>query len=397
MKTKILIILIIFFSITSWFIWAFLLLELKKEEPLKTEAKEVTEKKVESIKENKEEKKVIKNEKVTSIVNLENEITSLIKRVSPWVVSIIIKKDLVIYRSDPWGFFNKVSVITDKEVWGWTWFFVTKDWKIITNKHVVNDENAEYTIITHDNKEYDAEVLAVSKTNDIAILKIKSKDDKNFTPLSFVKNKEDIKIGQFAIAIWNALSEFQNSVSLWVISWKDRKIKDWDKVLNELIQTDAAINYWNSWGPLINLNWNVMWINTAKINWSSSIWFSISLTQDKVDYIIDSIKKYWEIKEAFIWINYIPISDWIKKEFNLNSDYWLYIINKEWAIIPWSPADNAWIKKWDIILEADGQKLSKSNNLNDLIRNKLPWEKLNLKVLKNDWEESSIELILWER
>ncbi|PID87598.1 hypothetical protein CSB07_00565 [Candidatus Gracilibacteria bacterium] len=397
MKTKILIILIIFFSITSGFIGAFLLLELKKEEPLKTEAKEVTEKKVESIKENKEEKKVIKNEKVTSIVNLENEITSLIKRVSPGVVSIIIKKDLVIYRSDPWGFFNKVSVITDKEVGGGTGFFVTKDGKIITNKHVVNDENAEYTIITHDNKEYDAEVLAVSKTNDIAILKIKSKDDKNFTPLSFVKNKEDIKIGQFAIAIGNALSEFQNSVSLGVISGKDRKIKDGDKVLNELIQTDAAINYGNSGGPLINLNGNVMGINTAKINGSSSIGFSISLTQDKVDYIIDSIKKYGEIKEAFIGINYIPISDGIKKEFNLNSDYGLYIINKEGAIIPGSPADNAGIKKGDIILEADGQKLSKSNNLNDLIRNKLPGEKLNLKVLKNDGEESSIELILGER
>lgn len=386
MKTKILIILIILSSLISWFIWAFLFLNLNKWEEIEVinnSTKEVT--------------KIITNEKVTDIVSLENQITSTIEKVSPSVVSIIIKKDLVIYRSDPWGFFNKANIITNKEVWGWTWFFVTKDWKIITNKHVISDTDAEYTIITHDNKEYDAKILAVSWNNDIAVLKIKTDEKLNFVPLTFIENKDSVKIGQFAIAIGNALSEFQNSVSFWVVSWKDRTIKDWENILRELIQTDAAINYWNSWWPLLNIAWEVIWINTAIIEWSNWIWFSINLTQDKIDYITSSIDKSWEIKEAYIWINYIPISEWIKKEFELNSDYWLYIIDEVWWIIAWSPADNVWIKPWDIILEANEQKLSETNGLNELIKNKLPWEKIKLKILKSDWKELSIELILWEK
>jgi serine protease Do len=197
--------------------------------------------------------------------------------------------------------------------------------------------------------------------------------------------------------MWNALSEFQNSVSLWVISWKNRNINDGVNKIAWLIQTDAAINPGNSWWPLINLDWKVMWINTAIIQWSEWLWFSINLTKNKIDYILNSIDKYWVIKKPFIWINYLPISESIKEQYNLKTDYWLYVINQKWSVIIWSPAEKAWIKQWDIITKIEWNNIWITNDLNQFIQSKLPWDKIKLSILR-EWndKEINIEIVLWE-
>ena len=225
-----------------------------------------------------------------NIISLEKNITSLVKKVSPSVVSIVIKKDLAIYKNDPWGFFQYKVWNIEKKVWGWTGFFISKDWIIITNKHVIADPNAKYSVILNNWDEYEAKVIAIKKNRDIAFLQILSNKN-NFIPLKFIENKKDIKIWQFSIAIWNALAEFQNSVSFWVISWINRKIQDNYNDINWLIQTDTAINPWNSWWPLINTSWKVMWINTMIINWTQNIGFAISLTQDDIKKYLNKIKK----------------------------------------------------------------------------------------------------------
>ena len=231
---------------------------------------------------------------ITNINSLENNITSLIKKVSPSVVSIVIKKDIDIYKQDPWGFFQYNIWSVSKKIWGWTGFFISKNWIIITNKHVIADRNAKYSVILNNWKEYDAEVIAIKKDKDIAFLQILSTAGSNhlwnFYPLKFIEKKEKLKLWQFAIAIWNALAEFQNSVSFWVISWIDRKIEDNYTKISWLIQTDTAINPWNSGWPLINLDWKVMWINTMIINWSQNIGFAISLTQDEIEEYLKKIK-----------------------------------------------------------------------------------------------------------
>jgi len=229
-----------------------------------------------------------------NLKEVENNITSLVKKVSPSVVSIIIKKDLSIYRNDPWGFFQYNVWSIEKKVWWWTGFFISKDWIIITNKHVVEDTNAKYSVILNNWEELEAEIIAIKKDSDIAFLKILSTEDfspLSFTPLEFT-NKSEIKIWQFGIAIWNALAEFQNSVSLWVVSWIDRKVEDNYTSINWLIQTDTAINPGNSWWPLLNLEWKVMWINTLIINWSQNIGFAIQINQEEIDTYLRKIKNY---------------------------------------------------------------------------------------------------------
>ncbi|MDD2871186.1 MAG: trypsin-like peptidase domain-containing protein [Candidatus Gracilibacteria bacterium] len=321
-------------------------------------------------------------QKTINITDLQSEITKIVKDTSPGVVSIIIKKDLLIYRNSPFGFYGNPIGSVEQKVGGGTGFFITKNGMIITNKHVISDSQATYTVITNDNNEYDAKVIALDPNNDLAFLKIID-EKKEFTTLDFVNSIDEINVGQFAIAMGNALSEFQNSVSLGVISGKNRNINDGRNKISGLIQTDAAINPGNSGGPLINLDGKVMGINTAIIEGSEGLGFSISLTKNKIDYMLDSVEKYGVIKKPFIGINYIPISESIKNQYKLNTDNGLYIINQETSVVNGSPAEIAGIKPGDIITKIDGKNIGIDFDLNQFIQNKIPGEKINMSLIRD--------------
>jgi serine protease Do len=383
MKTKVIILFVAIISIFSWLFWSFMMMFYFNNYYLTNTW---------SI--NNQPNKIEQINKFVTIWNIENEITNIVKNLSPWVVSIVIKKDLTLYKRDPWWFLNTPVWTFKTKVWWWTWFFVSKDGTIITNKHVIVDEDAEYSVITNDWEEYNATVLAIDPLTDLAIIKIDSFNE--FKTLDFIEDEETINIWQFWIAIWNSLAEFQNSVSLWVISWKNRSIDVWDWVkLSWLLQTDAAINPWNSWGPLVNLSWEVIGINTAIVGNTNSLWFSIPLSKRKVEFILDSIKKYLEIKKPFIWINYLILHEWVKNELWVNVDYWAYIFDEEWSIVKWSQAEKAWLERWDIILEVNWIKVSLSNDLNGIIQNNIPGDILNLLLLKSNWEQKNVMLELW--
>ncbi len=378
---KILSVLIIAFSFFSWMVWSYVFYYyfqnntqiLTKKEQVKQETK------------------------VVNIKDLQSQITKVVENLWDSVVNVVIKKDLPLYRQDPFGFFREQVWSIKKQIWGWSWFIISKDWYILTNKHVVSDENSTYTVIMKSWEEIDAQIIAIDKMTDLAILKINT--TKTLTPLKVVETSESLKIWEFVIAIWNALWEFQNSVSFGVLSWKNRTIEAWNiyqiEKLTWLLQTDAAINPWNSWGPLINLNWEVIWINTA-ISWDWQwLGFSIPLTQKKIDYILNSIKKYNTIKWPFIWINYISLNTDIANQLWLNSEYWAYLQDEN-AILIDSPAYDKWLKSWDIILEINSQKITQTNNIPNIIQYNIPWDKVNLKVLSKDWKINNIEIILAE-
>lgn len=383
---------IIFFSLISWFIGSYFMIYILWKMP-----------EIESWVENLWNK-IINNvtTKTISITDLESQLTKLAKSTSPSVVSIIIKKDLVVYKSDPFGFFQTPIWKEKKQVWWWSWFFVRKDWTILTNKHVVSDENAEYTVISSDWNEFDAKVLAKDPLTDLAVIKIEDSDfdSSKIIPLEFLDENNPVNIWQFVMAIWNALAEFQNTVTFWIISWKWRSIEagDWEtsERLSWLLQTDTAINPWNSGWPLINLDWKVLAINTAIAGNSQNLWFAIPLSNQKVNYILKSIDESWKIKRAFLWIQYIPLNENIAKIYNLSQTSWNYILEKETSIVAWSNAEKAGLKAWDIIIEVDNKKIDEKTNLSDFIQNKIPWDKISLKVLRLDWSIKKLSLTLWE-
>jgi serine protease Do len=164
-----------------------------------------------------------------------------------------------------------------KVVSAWTAFFITSNGILLTNNHVVQDPNLIYKIVTSDGKVYKAKVLIRSKKYDLALLYVKWK---NFKPLK-LWNSDWVMLGQSVYAIWNALWEYSNTVSAGIISGLHRQVVVGDEIIEEAIQTDAAINPWNSGGPLIDSLGYVIGINTAINAQGQNIGFAIPINTFK--------------------------------------------------------------------------------------------------------------------
>jgi len=347
------------------------------------------------------QQEIITQGKITTVTTFQSEITDLVEKVWPGVVNIIIKKDIAQYRRDPWGFFSSLNTKEERQVWWGSGFFIEKSGVILTNKHVISDRNAKYVIITNNGAEYDASVVALDTITDLWVLKIEN-PQQEFPVLPITISEWSVNIGQFAVAIGNALWEFQNSVSFGVVSGKNRSIEaampgsNKTEKLTGLFQTDAAINPGNSGGPLLNLDGEVIGVNTA-IASGQGLGFTIPMTQKRVDYILESIEKHGTIKRPFIGIHYVDVTSELVLEWWLPYTYWAFVSQEQDAIIKDGPAYRSGIQPGDLILEVDGNKISLQSPISSLIQNKIPGDIIELKIYRsNRDEEEIVSLVLWE-
>jgi serine protease Do len=292
-----------------------------------------------------------------------------------------------------------------REIGAGTGFVVTKDGLVLTNKHVVSDTDAEYTVVFSDNTEYFAEVVAKDPTNDVAILRIQQKngEEKIFTPVQFIETMENIQVGQFVVAIGNALGEFGNTLTTGIISAKGRRIQAGDGMgtteqLRELLQTDAAINPGNSGGPLVGLDGRVLGMNTAIASTAEGIGFAIPFDQKKIEKILSQVEKYGKIIRPFLGVRYQIITPELNKELSLGSDTgaWIRGQNDTPAILPDTPAAKAGLKGGDIILSVEGEEVNESNDLQSLIAKYSPGDTLQFEILR-DGNRQSVSVVLEER
>jgi len=347
-----------------------------------------------------------------------------VKKVSPSVVSIIISKDLSKYYNQtgpnifPFDdFFDfefpgfkftlpkseqsqpKEEKPQKQEVGGGTGFIISKDGLILTNKHVVVDEEAEYTVITNDGKKYEAKVLATDTVNDIGVVKINAQ---GLVPVE-LGDSDTLQIGQTVIAIGNTLSEYRNTVTKGVVSGLSRRVTaggvgGFSETIEEAIQTDAAINPGNSGGPLINLAGQVVGINTAVNREGQLIGFAIPINSAKQ--VIESIKTYGRIVRPWLGVRYVLLNKEIAETNGLSVDYGALVLrggkSTDLAVIPGSPADKAGIVENDIILEIDGQKIDEDHSLARMISKYKPGDEVELKILHKG-EEKTLKVKLEER
>ncbi len=285
-----------------------------------------------------------------------------------------------------------------KEVGGGTGFIISSDGMILTNKHVVLDKEAEYTVLTNDGKKFPAKVLARDPTQDLAIIKIEGND----FPVVKLGNSDNLQIGQTVITIGNVLGEFRNSVSVGVISGLGRTISasggGFYETLEDVIQTDAAINPGNSGGPLLNLKGEVIGINTAMALEAENIGFSLPINKAKK--AIEQVKTLGKIVYPFLGVRYVLITDEVQKKNNLPVNYGAWVIKGnnpgEAAIDSNSAAQKAGLKEGDIILEFNGEKITTQNSLAKIIMRYNPGDKVTLKILRGA-QEKIVEVILGER
>ncbi len=241
--------------------------------------------------ENKQELQEAINRSSVVAKSQEELLTAAVSKAAPAVVSIVISKDvplLEVQYVNPFGndplyrninyrvpVFRQVGT-EKKQIGAGTGFIVRSDGYMVTNRHVVSDTNADYTALLATGEQKTARVVYRDTQTDIAILKI---DGNSFPSISF-GNSGALKLGQTVAAIGNALGEYNNSVSVGIISGLDRTIEAQDSSgavtkLSGVIQTDAAINRGNSGGPLLDLNGRVVGINVAVQGGANSIGFSI--------------------------------------------------------------------------------------------------------------------------
>jgi len=284
-----------------------------------------------------------------------------------------------------------------KQIGGGSGFIISEDGLVLTNKHVVVDTNAEYVVVTNDNKEYKAKVLARDPVQDLAVLKINAS---GLHPLPLGDSNKNV-LGQTVIAIGNALGEFKNTVSVGVISGLGRKVQASGGSINEIIegaiQTDAAINQGNSGGPLLNLRGEVIGINTAMAFGAENIGFAIPINKAKK--AIQSVKTTGKIAVAYLGVRYQIITPTLKEKNNLPVDYGAWIMgdkNKnEPAVVSGSAAEKAGLKEGDIILEVDGKKIDAENTLSSLIQKHSVGDTVVLKIIRGD-KIIDIKVILGE-
>lgn len=285
------------------------------------------------------------------VIREESTITQVVDKVSPAVVSIVATTVGL-------DFFNGVY---SSEAGIGTGFIVDSSGIIITNSHVVEDPSAKYSIVTKDGQTYEVDKVHLDQVTDIAILEVAARD----LPVVEFGDSDALKVGQSAIAIGNALGQFQNTVTVGVISGISRQITAGGrfntptKTYDSVIQTDAALNPGNSGGPLLNSAGQVVGVSVATTPGADNISFAIPINTVKP--ILDIFAEEGRIIRPYLGVEYVMVTPEVAKLRDLPEGAF---VNR---IVKGSPAEAAGITRGDIIVKLGGEDVNSKTSLGSLI------------------------------
>ena len=238
---------------------------------------------------------------------------------------------------------------------------------ILTNNHVI-DGSDRLRVTLGDSKQVSAKVVGTDEETDLAVvraepLEINSNDAVKFQPVN-LGNSEELKVGQIVMAVGNPFGLTGGpTVTAGIISSLNRNVQFENGIL-ELVQTDAAINPGNSGGPLINTKGEVVAINTAKIPYGQGIGFAVPI--NTVKSILNDLLEHGHVTRPWLGISTVKLNPRIASFYRLPLVHGALIVNVE----PYSPADNAGLRRGDIIEEIDGNKIESPSQISSYIRKK---------------------------
>ncbi len=266
---------------------------------------------------------------------------------------------------------------------------LSADGYILTNNHVT-DKASKIQVILENGEEYTAKLVGSDPEIDISLLKIEPKSSLPVLPLG---DSEKLRVGEWVMAIGNPYN-FRQTVTVGVVSAKERKdlTLTSDMPLASFIQTDAAINFGNSGGPLLNVRGEVVGINTAiyRQNLAEGIGFAIPINMVKS--VLDQLKKTGKVSRGYLGVVISSINEEKKDYYKLKSMKGAFVERVE----PGLPGEKAGIKPKDVIIRVDGVDVKDSTDLVSIIANRPAGEKVSIDIIR-DGKEKAVQVVLGER
>lgn len=315
-------------------------------------------------------------------------ISEIAKTVGPSVVSVNV--DITSSGSD---FFGQPT--TQQAAAAGTGIIIDKNGLIVTNRHVVPAGTTNVVVTLSDGTEL-KDVSVVGRTNDndsldIAFLKINNTEGHKLTS-AVIGDSASVQVGDDVVAIGNALGQFQNTVTSGIISGYGRSVQAGDSAgtsaenLDNLFQTDAAINEGNSGGPLVNLNGQVIGINTAVAGNAQNIGFAIPI--DDVKGLIDQVVKSGKFSRPYLGVRYVPLSSDVAAQYGLKVNSGAFIVPSDDpadpSVISGGPADRAGVKEKDVITAVNGTKIDQGHSLASQLGSHQPGDRVKLTIVRDN-------------
>ncbi|MGD2186325.1 MAG: DegQ family serine endoprotease [Desulfobacterales bacterium] len=339
--------------------------------------------------------------KTTELFNAPASFNQLAEMVSPAVVNIrtvkTIKGGGPVFRQfqrDPWGrkgpfkdfferFFGEDMQKEFKQPSLGSGFIIDKEGFVVTNNHVIEDAD-QIKVKLKDEREFNATIVGRDPNTDIALLKIES--DENL-PTAKLGNSDKLKVGQWVVAIGSPFG-LEHTVTAGIVSAKGRVIGSGP--YDDFIQTDASINPGNSGGPLLNLQGEVVGINTAIVASGQGIGFAIPVNLAKG--IIVALKTEGEVTRGWLGVAIQDLSGDMAEYYEIENQEGVFVMD----VFEGDPADKAGIKPRDIILEVNGQKIKTSRQLTGMIAGIPVGETAEIKILR-DGKEKTVKVEIVKR
>lgn len=260
-------------------------------------------------------------------------------------------------------------------------FIISKEGYILTNNHVI--EGADKIKVTLlDGRSFDAEKVGQDPTFDLAVIKIKAGD----LPILAMGDSDATEVGEWVVAIGNPLG-FENSVTVGVVSAKNRTLQAPGVSFQGFMQTDAAINPGNSGGPLIDLKGKAIGLNTAIVPYAQGIGFAVPINMAKQ--VMDDLIKHGEVRRGWLGVVVQPLTASLVEAYKIPV--------KEGAIIADvqqdGPAAKAGLERGDVVTAINGEKVKNSQDVVFSIRKKMQGEKVDLEIYR-DGKKQTIGVVL---
>ena len=286
-----------------------------------------------------------------------------------------VKNTSIVKDSDSWALQFFYGDDSRKKVGTGSGVIISPDGYIITNYHVI-ENSTEVIVTTNDNREYEAEIIGFDEVNDIAVLKIDTDSNLDYI---FFGDSDSTLIGEWVLAVGNPYN-LNSTVTAGIISSKSRDLNEFDQKNQSFIQTDAAVNFGNSGGALVNIQGELIGINTLIQSMTGGyVGYSFAVPSNTVRKIFEDILEYGDVQKGLLGVRGVALRSSYSKQLKIDETEGFYID----VIEPGFGADNAGLQKGDIIKSVDDVKINRFSDLSGYLSSKRPGDEVIVKYIRD--------------